>query len=131
MAKPSAQPPAMSSAKSAFKSSGRVFRYDEALDLFPHVRDTTAAAVKAIEELTRELAAADDPDAAKEEFDASYREIVARWTAEIEALGGEAKGLWLVDFDSGDGYFCWKHPEPALAHFHGYEEGFAGRIPVA
>ena len=37
----------------------------------------------------------------------------------------------LVDWDAGDGYFCWRYPEPALAHFHGYEEGFAGRVPIA
>jgi hypothetical protein len=111
--------------------AGRFFRYDEALDLFPHVRDVTAQAVRAVEELTRDLTNAEDPDAGREAFDEAYRQVVARWTAEIEALGGEAKGLWLVDFDAGDGYFCWKHPEPALAHFHGYDEGFAGRVPVA
>ena len=109
----------------------RSFTYEEALGLFPHVRDTTAAAVKEIEDLVRGFESADDPDAEKEAFDASYREIVARWTAEIEALGGETKGLWLVDFDAGDGYYCWKHPEPAMAHFHGYDEGFAGRVPIA
>jgi hypothetical protein len=113
------------------RTGRRVLRYEEALDLFPHVRDTTAAAVRAIEELTREHAAADDPDAGKDAFDASYREIVARWAAEIEALGAEAKGLWLVDFDAGDGYYCWKHPEPTVAHYHGYDEGFAGRVPIA
>ena len=113
------------------RPSSRSFSYEEALELFPHVRDTTSAAVKEIEALTRNFEVSDDPESEKEAFDTSYREIVARWTASIEALGGEAKGLWLVDFDSGDGYFCWKHPEPAMAHFHGYDEGFAGRLPIA
>lgn len=113
------------------RSGARPISYEEALGLFPHVRDSTAAAVREIETLTRSYESSDDPEAEKAEFDASYRQIVARWTAEIEALGGEAKGLWLVDFDAGDGYFCWKHPEPAMAHFHGYDEGFAGRVPIA
>ena len=56
---------------------------------------------------------------------------VARWAEELGSLGLEVKGAWLVDWDSGDGYFCWRYPEPALAHFHGYEDGFAGRVPVA
>ena len=43
------------------------------------------------------------------------------------ALGADVKGLWLVDFDTGAGYYCWKWPEEELAYFHGYEEGFAGR----
>jgi len=33
-----------------------------------------------------------------------------------------------VDFDSGAGYYCWKWPEESLSFFHGYQEGFAGRI---
>ena len=48
----------------------------------------------------------------------------------MRSLGLEIKGLWLVDFDSGAGYYCWKYPEPAIDHFHGYEEGFAGRLPL-
>ncbi|HYN19539.1 MAG TPA: DUF2203 family protein, partial [Thermoanaerobaculia bacterium] len=56
--------------------------------------------------------------------------IVRSWANEILALGCEIKGLWLVDFDSGAGYYCWKYPEPSLDHFHGYEEGFSGRLPL-
>ena len=52
------------------------------------------------------------------------------WAEEMQSLGIEVKGIWLVDFDSGAGYYCWKYPEPALNHFHGYEEGFAGRLPL-
>ena len=52
------------------------------------------------------------------------------WARELTALGLEIKGLWLVDFDSGAGYYCWKYPEPALDHFHGYDEGFTGRVPL-
>ena len=44
-------------------------------------------------------------------------------------MGLEIKGLWLVDFDSGAGYYCWKYPESSLGHFHGYDEGFSGRVP--
>ena len=47
---------------------------------------------------------------------------------EMEALGADVKGLWLVDFDNGSGYYCWQYPEDGLDHFHSYEEGFAGRI---
>ena len=40
------------------------------------------------------------------------------------------KGLWLVDFDNGNGYYCWRWPEPELAYFHGYDEGFDGRVRI-
>ena len=56
--------------------------------------------------------------------------VVEDWARQIVALGAEIKGLWLVDFDSGGGYYCWKYPEPSLGHFHGYDEGFSGRMPL-
>ena len=46
-------------------------------------------------------------------------------------LGVEVKGLWLADFDSGDGYYyCWQLGEDDIEHFHRYETGFAGRRPI-
>jgi hypothetical protein len=36
-----------------------------------------------------------------------------------------------VDFDSGDGYWCWAFPEEDLDHWHDYEGGFSNRVPVA
>lgn len=56
--------------------------------------------------------------------------VVDRWAREMEALGLEVKGVWLVDFDSGAGFYCWRWPEPDLAFFHGYDDGFAGRVPI-
>ena len=48
----------------------------------------------------------------------------------MEELGIEVKGPGLVDFDSGDGYWCWRWPEEALDYYHGYDEGFAGRVRI-
>ena len=62
--------------------------------------------------------------------EAEYEAIVKHWMGKMERLGLIVKGLWLVDFDTGDGYLCWKFPELRLGHYHGYEEGFAGRRPL-
>jgi hypothetical protein len=109
----------------------RVFTYDEALALFPVVRDRTEAAVRQVEALVNGVTSREEMDERREDLEGAYRDIVARWAEELGSLGLEVKGAWLVDWDSGDGYFCWRYPEPALAHFHGYEDGFAGRVPVA
>jgi len=56
--------------------------------------------------------------------------IITDWAGAIIELGIEVKGLWLIDFDNGSGYYCWQHPEPSLQYFHGYEEGFGGRVKL-
>jgi len=95
----------------------RVFTLEEARTLLPRVKEITSDAVLRYGQLASELE--------------QEREAVVRgWMQEIRSLGLEIKGLWLVDFDSGAGYYCWKYPEPALNHFHGYEEGFSGRLPL-
>ena len=57
-------------------------------------------------------------------------DVVAAWTGQVQTLGPEVKGLWLVDFDNGEGYYCWGYPETAVLHFHGYDEGFSGRMKI-
>ncbi|MFN7941743.1 MAG: DUF2203 family protein [Thermoanaerobaculia bacterium] len=108
----------------------RTFSYDEALSTFPLVRDVTETAVRQIEALVNRLQSREEMQARKEELEETYRTIVERWTEEVRAVGCEVKGLWLVDWDAGDGFYCWKYPEPSLAHFHGYDEGFDGRVPI-
>ena len=93
------------------------------------VRARTERAVAEVDALLREREPAADA-AARRAVDERIQAVVARWAREIEALGAEVKGVWLVDFDNGSGYYCWRWPEPALEHFHGYEEGFAGRTRI-
>ena len=56
--------------------------------------------------------------------------------AVLEAAGVQVKDLdeGLVDFPARhagrDILLCWKVGEPAVAHWHGVDEGFAGRKPL-
>lgn len=97
----------------------KIFSLEEARSLLPRVKELTSDAVFKFARL-----------AETEESDEERQGVVGEWAREILALGAEIKGLWLVDFDSGAGYYCWKYPEPSLEYFHGYEEGFAGRLPL-
>ena len=108
----------------------RIFSYDEALGLFPLVRDLTDSAVRQIEALLNPIQNRDEMETRREEIEATYRRIVDAWSEELQSLGCVVKGPWLVDFDNGDGFYCWKYPEQSLSFFHTYEDGFAGRLPV-
>ena len=108
----------------------RIFSYDEAVNTFPVVRDLTAAAVRQVEALLNSVASRDELDSRKDELEEARERIVRAWAQQVSTLGCEVKGVWLVDWDSGDGYFCWRFPEQALSFFHTYDEGFAGRLPI-
>ena len=95
----------------------KIFTYEQAVELLPAVRQITDDAVAHVEEL-------DENDAD------GYHRLLMKWVESLTTLGIEVKGLWLVDFDNGSGYYCWRHPEPALEYFHGYEEGFGGRVKL-
>lgn len=109
----------------------RIFTYEEALATFPRVRQLTHDAVRQVESLAQQIQSLDEMAVRRAELEAAYGAIVAGWSEQVQALGCEVKGLWLVDWDSGGGYYCWRYPEEILAYFHTYEDGFQGRIPIA
>jgi hypothetical protein len=98
-----------------------VFSYEEASGLLPEVRLATEEAYQRVERL-----AASSGREAQAEADA----VVQHWAQGLLARGLEIKGLWLVDFDNGNGYYCWRYPETRLEFYHSYEEGFGGRMRI-
>jgi hypothetical protein len=96
----------------------KIFSYEDAAALLPEVQRLTAAAVEEVEALAS--------DTARDEA----QRIVADWADSIMKLGIEVKGLWLIDFDNGSGYYCWQWPEESLQYFHGYDDGFGGRVKL-
>lgn len=105
--------------RSAALNDRKVFTYEEAAALLPEARRLTSAAVAEVESIPESESAASDSE-----------KIITEWAGSIIELGIEVKGLWLIDFDNGSGYYCWQHPEPSLQYFHGYEEGFGGRVKL-
>ena len=108
----------------------RVFTLVEAEELFPLVRAITEAAWRELEPVRRKLEAMAPVNPQIHEIERQYETIVKRWMAKMARLGLVVKGLWLVDFDTGDGYLCWKFPELKIGQYHGYHEGYTTRRPL-
>jgi hypothetical protein len=107
-----------------------IFSLREARELLPHVKHLTADAVRQAESLAAQLHRVPEGDPEHGTLVAALRDVVNGWAEQVQALGVEVKGLWLVDFDNGEGYYCWCYPEETVAHYHGYDDGFAGRMKI-
>ena len=108
----------------------RIFALDEAQTLLPRIHELTEKSVAAATIVEFQLAALKGAAKRRAELEQDYFSIINRWAEGIHTLGCEAKGLWLVDFDNGEGYYCWKYPEASLDYFHDYTSGYSGRMKI-
>ena len=102
----------------------RTFSYGEARALLPQVRALTEQAYQKVQMIEAAETSSEEP------AQAQLDRAVSEWARGIMEMGLEVKGLWLVDFDNGSGYYCWRYPEEDLSYFHSYEEGFRGRMRI-
>ena len=106
------------------------FSLDEAKEILPAVKKITKKAVDRFLVLEEKLQHfQNDPEKWKE-VEQEIAEVLNLWSNKIMRLGCLPKGIWLVDFDSGRGYYCWRYGDDNILYFHGYQDGFAGRVAI-
>lgn len=111
-------------------NSKRIFTIDNAKNLLPLIYRITEEAVLAVKHQNNRLAAlkgVDNPNLIKD-VESEIDKVVSHWNLKLERLGVHPNGLWVADFDNGNGYFCWKYPEVEIKYHHGYQDGFCARI---
>lgn len=109
----------------------KIFTLRDARHLLPLIfRMTEDASREVKSHLNRIEAFADKAHPGVAAIEEQINSVIDRWQVKLQKLGAEPKGLWMADFDSGEGYYCWKFPEVEINHWHGYQDGFSGRILV-
>ncbi len=109
----------------------RCFTLSEANETLKVVKKITGEAYQELESVKKKLNSLLPSDPRIVSVEKQYESIVKQWISKMERLGLVVKGLWLLDFDTGDGYFCWKYPELSIAYYHSYTGGFAERTPIS
>jgi hypothetical protein len=132
--------------------SSRTFTLDEAQTLLPVLESllrTSIAAKKLMEEVEAEMQAVQRriflnggtyldivPLARRKAERVKAEQRLRDAFAEIDAIGVQVKDLdiGLLDFpcevDGRTVLLCWKLGEISITHWHGTDEGFAGRKPI-
>lgn len=109
----------------------RVFTQAEAQELLPIVWRITKQYSSQVQTLINRLEAINGKNQEfADKLEHEVNTLVHEWQSKLERLGVHTKGLWVADFDAGDGYFCWKFPEETIGFWHRYTDGFSGRVKV-
>jgi len=90
-------------------------------------------------EIAATLSRADQPTPDAERLQRKAQDLaheIQGFVSELTALGLEFKGfeLGLVDFpaevEGRNIFWCWKHGESSVTHWHDFDAGYNGRQPV-
>jgi hypothetical protein len=109
-----------------------VFSLEEAQQLLPVIFKITKSYRLKVQALLDRLdAQAGLSESLVASLEEQVNQAIQDWQTKIQKLGAQPKGLWIADFDSGDGYYCWKFPERGIQFWHKYSDGFSKRVRVA
>ncbi len=108
----------------------RQFSLGEAQEFLPIIRKITKEAVDQFLLLEEKLKSHQNDSEKWKAVEQEIADLLNRWSEKILKLGCMPKGIWLVDFDSGEGYYCWRYGDEKIQYFHGYHEGFSGRVAI-
>ena len=99
----------------------RTFTYEDAWQLLPIVRRITERAATEASDLQEQLRWIPKDEPAYRRLKARLDLAVRRWAIKVSQLGCEPRGIWLVDFDAGDGWYSWRYGDDGLNFFHSHE----------
>jgi len=107
------------------------FSLRDAQIVLPIIQTLTKKAVEQFLVLEEKLQHFQNEPEKWKEVEQEIAELLNQWSTKVMKLGALPKGIWLVDFDNGEGYYCWRYGDEKILYFHGYQDGFAGRVTIS
>jgi hypothetical protein len=98
--------------------SRRKFTRQEAEEILPIVKRITARTAATVDDLQDEMKFVPKDEPLYTRLVIRMQSEVKLWATRVFQLGCEPTGIWLVDFDAGDGWFSWRLGDDDLAFFN-------------
>ncbi|MBX7231987.1 MAG: DUF2203 family protein [Bdellovibrionales bacterium] len=110
----------------------RLFSFSQAQQVLPIIRRITGRFFEPVENLIHQLERSKDSPAVNlRDLEAKLDSLILEWHRKVIKLGGQPKGLWMVDFNSGDGYYSWSYPEMELEYWRKHNTRFEERGKIS
>ncbi len=107
--------------------TGKLFNLAEARELLPLINAVTKSHREMLQPVQERLNRLLSNDPRRASIEREFEQIVSRWKAKIEQLGPSVFGLWVVEFDVGEGCLSWRYPETSLNFFRSNGASYADR----
>lgn len=111
--------------------AGKLFNRPEARELLPLVRSITETYQLQLAPIQQRLNMMLSNDPRRSAIETEFEHVVSHWKAKIEQLGPKVYGLWVVEFDVGEGYLSWRYPEVGLNFFRAHGASIADRVRLS
>jgi len=108
----------------------KLFNLAEAQNLLPLVQSITTKHQAELAPIQDRLNKMLSNDPRRNPIEHEYEDVVSKWKDKIEKLGAKVSGLWIVEFDVGEGVLCWRYPELSLNYFRANGDDFSSRVIV-
>jgi len=108
----------------------KLFDLAEARDLFSLVQSITATHQAELAPLQVRLNKMLSNDPRRNSIEREYQNVVSQWRTKMQHIGVHVSGLWLVEFNLGDGFLCWRYPELSLRYFRTNDQSFSQRMKI-
>ena len=95
----------------------KLFNRVEARALLPLVKSITEKHQLELAPVKQKLEKMLANDPRRGPIEREFEQIVTRWRGKIELLGATVPGLWVVEFNVGEGWLSWRYPELSLSSF--------------
>lgn len=109
----------------------RTFTADEAQTLLPIIYKITkhhSEIVKSLIDKVDVRQKSNDADSWKLEQEINVH--IETWKNKVQKLGIIPRGLWIGDFPTEDGFYCWKFPEQSINYWHSKTDGYSKRVSI-
>ena len=102
--------------------SHRTFTEEEAENLLPTVKRITAQAASEASKIEEQLRFIPRDEPIFKRLASDLDLVIRRWAIKIKKLGLAPSGVWIVDFDAGNGCFSWRLGDESVNYFAAHEQ---------